>query len=584
MIFLLTLDLRGQWPPVDELWPTTGAVTVELDGVGNEVPIEFGVIGDYGYGNVSATGRVAAMMHGWLPDFVCTTGDNCYFSLDPDYIPSGQTMSGWKKGVGQFFGRYVRGRQDQLYAEQTSAVARFFPVVGNHDSLDNASLPLEEFNGGNGGTIAGYLKYFHEDVADVRRLPVDRGAVHNSAISYYAVRKGPVDFFMLDSDAYFGAFGAQPDFLAMKAWFAAALADSTARWRVVFFHHSPFSSLAGRNHPFMEWDELAQVDAIFCGHDHVYERLRYKENGPPIFITGNGATLYAFNAPNVWSQKRYNSALGALRVVADRQQLRVESRALPDEQIVVEKYQLGLAEAAGTEEARWLYLDKNTTLLATTSEPLPEGDPKARVRLELHDAVGTLMAQVEANAANGRSARLSRALVEAGWYRLTAQAVAGTQGQVSLQVSTSAWQRRLEDYVNFYFGGGPSTIDLQADPDGDGVVNLLEYALDTDPLSATAPWETLFSLQKMTPSRWQLNFSAPATLPAGHVLVVETSTDMTAQDWSPLIEHQPYRPWSGAVPVTVQPQADGRLAVQASVPASLIGPGRYFRVRVKTAQ
>lgn len=110
-----------------------------------------------------------------------------------------------------------------------------------------------------------------------------------------------------------------------------------------------------------------------------------------------------------------------------------------------------------------------------------------------------------------------------------------------------------------FFGSAtsPSAADL-ADPDGDGVPNALEYFAGTDPTSAT-------SRVQLKPGGWRnggrdLAFqllSAP-----GKVYVLESSTDLLAPSWSPV----------------VSTLGDGQLKefIQAVSPG---GP-RYYRLRV----
>lgn len=76
------------------------------------------------------------------------------------------------------------------------------------------------------------------------------------------------------------------------------LAASTATWKVVMLHHSPFSS--GADHgsitrlqwPFQTWG----ADVVLSAHDHLYERIL--KSGFPYFVNGiGGASTYAFGTP-----------------------------------------------------------------------------------------------------------------------------------------------------------------------------------------------------------------------------------------------------------------------------------------------
>lgn len=73
------------------------------------------------------------------------------------------------------------------------------------------------------------------------------------------------------------------------------LAASTATWKLVMLHHSPFSS--GSNHgsiarlqwPYQTWG----ADAVLSGHDHLYERI-LAGSGFPYMVNGlGGASILA---------------------------------------------------------------------------------------------------------------------------------------------------------------------------------------------------------------------------------------------------------------------------------------------------
>jgi len=90
--------------------------------------------------------------------------------------------------------------------------------------------------------------------------------------NYYTFKKGNVRFFALDSN-YMDA--------KQLAWLEKELQNSgTSDWKICFFHHPLYSS--GRTHgSSIELRSLIEalfikygVDAVFSGHDHVYERVK----------------------------------------------------------------------------------------------------------------------------------------------------------------------------------------------------------------------------------------------------------------------------------------------------------------------
>src|SRR5205814_10469991 len=73
----------------------------------------------------------------------------------------------------------------------------------------------------------------------------------------------------------------------LSASLQAQLAQSTAPWKIVDFHHPLFSagtegSAALMQWPFKQWG----ATAVISGHDHDYERFNI--NGIPYFVDGTG--------------------------------------------------------------------------------------------------------------------------------------------------------------------------------------------------------------------------------------------------------------------------------------------------------
>src|SRR5438093_1223123 len=168
--------------------------------------LTIGIIGDYGSayaGAISASNEqaVANLVKSWNPDFIITTGDNNY--------PNGEAST-IDTNVGQFFHEFIFPYLGTYGAGATSN--RFFPCIGNHDWPFGVSY------------LQPYLDYF--------TLPGNE--------RYYSYRDGPIELFAVVSDQQEpdGALPASTQAL----WLSNALASSTAPWRVVYFHESPYSS------------------------------------------------------------------------------------------------------------------------------------------------------------------------------------------------------------------------------------------------------------------------------------------------------------------------------------------------------
>jgi tartrate-resistant acid phosphatase type 5 len=252
--------------------------------------VRFAVIGDYGKAGPNAE-AVAEMVIGWEPDFILTTGDNNYD------VGAAETID---QNIGQYYhtfiapyvGEYGEGAGDTMDDN------RFFPTLGNHDWLTDDAEP--------------YFDYFE--------LPGNE--------RYYTFTSGDVQFFALDSD-YNEPDGIRSNSLQAE-WLQDALTNSTATWKIIYFHVAPYSSGHQGSSlimqwPFAEWG----ADAVISGHDHIYERLEI--NGIPYFINGvGGGAIYAIETPLPESEFRYNFNYGAMLVTASERELTFEFYSIAD--------------------------------------------------------------------------------------------------------------------------------------------------------------------------------------------------------------------------------------------------------------
>jgi tartrate-resistant acid phosphatase type 5 len=215
-------------------------------------------------------------------DSIVTAGDNNYMSGAADTIDT---------NIGQYYHAYI---SPYTGSYGTGAVEnRFFPALGNHDWYSPGARP--------------YFDYF--------TLPGNE--------RYYTVRRGPIEFFILDTDPN------EPDGYDVDSvqaqWLHDQLATSDASWQIVVLHYPPYSSSARHGSdrkvqwPFAAWG----ADAVIAGHDHMYERLQ--ENDIPYFVNGaGGKDLYPFKArPVTGSAVRYNQDYGAQVINATAQCLNI---------------------------------------------------------------------------------------------------------------------------------------------------------------------------------------------------------------------------------------------------------------------
>ena len=108
---------------------------------------------------------------------------------------------------------------------------------------------------------------------------------------YYSFRKGDVEFFVLDSNYM------DPPQLA---WLADKLKNSTAGWKIAYFHH-PLFTAATFHGPDVDLRKQLMplfvqygVNVVWYGHEHVYEHLK-PQDGINFFLEGNSGELRFHN-------------------------------------------------------------------------------------------------------------------------------------------------------------------------------------------------------------------------------------------------------------------------------------------------
>lgn len=196
----------------------------------------FAVIGDSGTGD-RAQFEVAQKMELYRQatkfDFVIMLGDNIYGSHSPQ---------DFKK------------KFEDPYKPLLDAGVKFYASLGNHDDPNDERL-YKPFNMG--------------------------------GERYYAFRKDKVAFFALDSNYM------DPNQLS---WLDQNLKNSAGTWKICFFHHPLYND--GKHHG-ADTDLRTQllpifqkygVNAVFSGHEHVYERIK-PENNIYYFVLGNSGKL-----------------------------------------------------------------------------------------------------------------------------------------------------------------------------------------------------------------------------------------------------------------------------------------------------
>lgn len=202
--------------------------------------VRLAVIGDFGTGEQPQI-DVAQQMEksrGAFPfEFVITLGDNIYTGTQPSDFDEHFAVP---------------------YKALLDAGVQFYAALGNHDKTNER-----------------FYQPFHMNGA-----------------TYYTYKKGPVHFFVLDSN-----YVNPPQISWLQTELRAA---GNGAWKICYFHHPLYSS-AKFHGPNLDLRKVLEpllvkygVDVVLAGHDHVYERVR-PQQGIYYFTEGASGSLRAGN-------------------------------------------------------------------------------------------------------------------------------------------------------------------------------------------------------------------------------------------------------------------------------------------------
>lgn len=196
--------------------------------------VRFLVLGDAGTGGreqYDVSNQIVRFGQRFPFTFAILLGDNIYGSERPQDF---------------------RRKFEQPYAALLAADVEFHAALGNHD--DPNQRYYKPFNlGGN---------------------------------RYRTFKKGNVRFFVIDSNYL--------DPTQVK-WLEKELEASGSDWKIAYFHHPLYTT--ARRGPEVELRAILEplfvkygVDAVFVGHEHIYERF-HPQKGIPYFTVGGAAKL-----------------------------------------------------------------------------------------------------------------------------------------------------------------------------------------------------------------------------------------------------------------------------------------------------
>ena len=306
------------------------------------------IVGDYGSGDANAA-AVASLVRSWSPLYVVTNGDGYRVEAGG----SGDTK--YDNSTGAFYCQYMAGISTtgtKCRVPGGSSSNRFYAALGNHDYTDA---------GTSNNLPATYTNYFS--------LP-GPGTVTNGNSGnerYYDVVQGPIHFYIINSN---NGAGQEPNGTSSTSvqanWLKNRLAASSSPWKIVIFHHPPYSSGSHGSNTWMQWP-FAQwgANVVITGHDHDYERIL--RDGIVYFVNGTGgATENTYNCATrvTGSQVCLDQKFGAQRVTASNTSITFDF--ITTDGVVRDSYTLTKSSPTGTATVA---VPTSTATTAATTAP-----------------------------------------------------------------------------------------------------------------------------------------------------------------------------------------------------------------------
>jgi 3',5'-cyclic AMP phosphodiesterase CpdA len=178
------------------------------------------------------------------------------------------------------------------YGKLLSQGVKFYAALGNHDVRT-----------GNG------------------KDEIDYPPFNMQGKSYYTHGQGDIEFFVLETTSL--VTPQSPDRVAQLKWLDRELAESKAKWKIVYGHHNIYSAGVYKIDAAMKADvapilKKHKVRLWINGHDHNYQRSKPIDGTTYLVCGGGGANLYPVKAQSWTAFAASVHSFGIVEVYQDQ--------------------------------------------------------------------------------------------------------------------------------------------------------------------------------------------------------------------------------------------------------------------------
>jgi len=285
-------------------------------------PYRFVVMGDLGANTVGQK-EVAYQCFKRKPDFVVIPGDIAYdFGLLSEYLV-------------KFFPIYNSDESTPQSGAPLMRSVPFIPVLGNHDIGLGAGWPTdfnrlkdalayflvwsEPLNGPLKKAAAEYTPKLKGEESRVQPFLTSAGDKYPQ-MANYSFDYGNSHWLVLDANPYMDWTNS-----TLRAWVEDDLKSARAKWKFVTFHQPGFSrdphhALEQRMRVLSDIFQEQQVDIVFSGHAHNYQRsypmtFKPKGNEHALVMNTDGTVSGIMNFDKVFDGKKETTPRGVIYIV-----------------------------------------------------------------------------------------------------------------------------------------------------------------------------------------------------------------------------------------------------------------------------